>query len=67
MESETVESEGRMNESQNNGANRENSNREIKSIENLLAACRDLQNEHGDDVQLYFRENVTTRGSYVPL
>ena len=55
MESETVESEGRMNESQNNGANRENSNREIKSIENLLKACRDLQNEHGDDVQLYFR------------
>ena len=55
MESETVESEGRMNESQNNGANRENSNREIKSIENLLKECRDLQNEHGDDVQLYFR------------
>ena len=55
MESETVESEGRMNESQNTGVARENDNKEIKSIENLLEACRDLQNEHGDDVQLYFR------------
>lgn len=55
MESETVESEGCMNESQDTGADRENSNKEIKSIENLLKAYRDLQNEHGDDVQLYFR------------
>lgn len=54
MESKTVESEGRMNESQNTGADRENSNREIKSIENLLKACRDLQNQHPDD-QFYFR------------
>ena len=50
-----MESEGRMNESQNTGAAQENDNKEIKSIENLLGACRDLQNEHGDDVQLYFR------------
>lgn len=49
-----MESEGRMNESQNTGADRENSNREIKSIENLLKACRDLQNQHPDD-QFYFR------------
>ena len=55
MESETVESEGRMNESQNTGVAREKDNKETKSIENLLKACRDLQNEHGDDVQLYFR------------
>lgn len=54
MESETVESEGRMKEAQNTGANRENGNKEIKSIENLLGACRDLQNQHPDD-QLYFR------------
>ena len=50
-----MESEGRMNESQNTGVAREKDNKEIKSIENLLKACRDLQNEHGDDVQLYFR------------
>ena len=50
-----MESEGRMNESQDTGADRENSNKEIKSIENLLKAYRDLQNEHGDDVQFYFR------------
>ena len=50
-----MESEGRMNESQNTGAAQENDNKEIKSIENLLEACRDLQNEHGDDVQFYFR------------
>ena len=54
MESEAVESEGRMNESQNTGTTRENDNKEIKSIENLLEACRDLQNKHPDD-QLYFR------------
>ncbi len=50
-----MESEGRMNESQDTGADRENSNKEIKSIENLLKVYRDLQNEHGDDVQFYFR------------
>ncbi|MCE2435665.1 MAG: FRG domain-containing protein [Candidatus Latescibacteria bacterium] len=44
-----------MNESQNTGATQENENKEIKSIENLLKECRGLQNEHGDDVQLYFR------------
>ena len=49
-----MESEGRMKESQNTGTNRENGNKEIKSIENLLGACRDLQNQHPDD-QLYFR------------
>lgn len=49
-----MESKGRMNESQNTGAARENDNKEIKSIENLLEACRDLQNQHPDD-QLYFR------------
>ncbi len=49
-----MESEGRMNESQNTGTNRENGNEEIKSIENLLAACRDLQKKHPDDL-LYFR------------
>lgn len=54
MESETVESEGRMNESQNIGADQENGNKEIESIENLLKECRDLQNKHPDD-QLYFR------------
>ena len=41
-----MESEGRMNESQNTGAARENDNKKIESIENLLEACRDLQNEH---------------------
>ena len=50
-----MESEGRMNESQNTGAARENDNKKIESIENLLEACRDLQNEYSDDVQLYFR------------
>ena len=54
MESEIVESEGRMNESQNNGADRENGKKETKSIEDLLEACRDLQNQYPDD-QLYFR------------
>ena len=51
-----MESEGRMNESQtqNNGADRENGKKETKSIEDLLEACRDLQNQHPDD-QLYFR------------
>ncbi|MCE2436202.1 MAG: FRG domain-containing protein [Candidatus Latescibacteria bacterium] len=44
-----------MNESQNTGAARENDNKKIESIENLLEACRDLQNEYSDDVQLYFR------------
>ena len=60
MESEIVESESRMNESQNTGADQENDNKEIKSIENLLEACRDLQNEHGDDVQFYFRGERST-------
>ena len=54
MESEAVESEGRMNESQNTEADRENGKKEIKGIENLLEACHDLQNQHPDD-QLYFR------------
>ena len=49
-----MESEGRMNESQNTEANRENGKKEIKSIANLLETCRDLQNQHPDD-QLYFR------------
>ena len=51
-----MESEGRMNESQtqNNGADRENGKKETKSIEDLLEACRDLQNQHPDD-HLYFR------------
>ena len=54
MESKTVESKGRMNESQNTVADRENGNREIKSLEDLLKECRDLQNQHPDD-QFYFR------------
>ena len=54
MESKTVESEGRMNESQDAGIDQENGNKEINSLEDLLKACRDLQNKHPDD-QLYFR------------
>lgn len=54
MESEIVESEGRMNESQNTGTSQENDNKKIESIENLLKECRDLQNQHPDD-QFYFR------------
>ena len=50
-----MESEGRMNGSQNTGADRENGKKEIESIEDLLKECRCLQNGHGDDVQLYFR------------
>lgn len=54
MESETVESEGRMKESQNTGTSQENDKKKIESIENLLKECRDLQNQHPDD-QFYFR------------
>ena len=36
MESETVESEGRMKESQNTGTSQENDKKKIESIENLL-------------------------------
>ena len=49
-----MESEGRMNESQNTGTSQENDNKKIESIENLLKECRDLQNQHPDD-QFYFR------------
>ena len=49
-----MESEGRMNESQNTGADQEIGKKEIESIEDLLKECRDLQNKHPDD-QLYFR------------
>ena len=49
-----MESEGRMNKSQNTRTDQDNGNKEIKSIENLLKECRDLQKKHPDDL-LYFR------------
>ena len=43
-----------MGESPNTGIDQGNDDTKIKSIENLLKTCRDLQNKHHDD-QLYFR------------
>ena len=43
-----------MGESPNTGIDLGNDDTKIKSIENLLKTCRDLQNKHHDD-QLYFR------------
>ena len=43
-----------MGESPNTGIDQGNGDTKIKSIENLLKTCRDLQDKHHDD-QLYFR------------
>ena len=44
-----------MDESQNDGIDQANSDKKIRSIEDLLHECRNLKKPCSDDVQLYFR------------
>ena len=44
-----------MDESQNDGIDQADSDKKIRSIEDLLHECRNLKKRCSDDVQLYFR------------